>query len=123
LDLLRCGSPDIQELISSFQEVCDVRTGIQDGIEFLSDTVWGEAIREENEYDGVSVKLEHRTGRIGQFMQIDIGFGNTIVPPANRIQFPTILEMALANLEAYPLETVMGNLGRKMLIRLLCGRE
>ena len=62
LDLLRFGSADIKELIQIFQEICRTTSDIQDGIEFLPETVRGESIREQAEYDGISV---HNSGRYG----------------------------------------------------------
>jgi predicted nucleotidyltransferase component of viral defense system len=107
LDLLRFGSADIKELVQIFQEICKTTTDIQDGIEFLPDTVRGEAIREQAEYDGIRIRLEYRIGRTGQFMQIDIGFGDTIVPAASEISFPSMLDMPSAKLKSYPCETVI----------------
>ena len=107
LDLLRFGNPDIAELEQIFRNVCTVESDIQDGIVFIPETVRGEVIREGNEYDGVRVKLEFRIGRTGEFMQIDIGFGDTVNPPATEIQFPSILEMPSAKLKAYCQDTVI----------------
>lgn len=107
LDLLRFGNPDIEELERIFREVCAIETDVEDGIDFLSETVKGEAIREENEYDGVRIKLEFRIGRTGEFMQIDIGFGDAVSPPATEIEFPSILKMPSVNFRAYSRDTVI----------------
>ena len=107
LDLLHLGNPDISELERIFHQVCNVETNVPDGIIFLAETVKGEVIREENEYDGIRIKLEFRIGRTGEFMQIDIGFGDAVSPPATEIQFPSILEMPSANFNAYARETVV----------------
>ena len=107
LDLLRFGSPDIPELEKIFQGVCDIESEGEDGIDFLSETVRGQAVREENQYDGVRIKLEFRIGRTGQFMQIDIGFGDVVNPPASVIQFPCILKMPAPNFRAYRRETTV----------------
>ena len=107
LDLLRYGSPDIPELIRIFQEICQTPVDVEDGIEFLYETVRGEVIRDQAEYDGIRMKLEFRIGRTGEFMQIDIGFGDAITPTASQIQFPSILDMPKAYLKSYPRETVI----------------
>jgi predicted nucleotidyltransferase component of viral defense system len=107
LDLLRFGSADIRELIQIFQEICRTASDIQDGIEFLPETVRGESIREQAEYDGIRIKLEYRIGKTGQFMQIDIGFGDAIVPVASEISFPSMLGMPSAKLRSYSRETVI----------------
>lgn len=107
LDLLRFGSPDIAGLVKIFQAVCNIKTEVEDGIVYLAESVRAEVIREENEYDGIRIKLEFKIGRAGQFMQVDIGFGDSVSPPATEIQFPTILEMPSPNLKAYTRDTVV----------------
>jgi predicted nucleotidyltransferase component of viral defense system len=107
LDLLRFGSPDISELEGIFRDICGIGGEVEDGIVFLPETVRGQAIREENQYDGVRIKLEFRIGRTGQFMQIDIGFGDSVNPPAKAIQFPCMLEMPAPNFKAYCRETTV----------------
>jgi predicted nucleotidyltransferase component of viral defense system len=107
LDLLLFGNPDIDELERIFRQVCTVESTIQDGIVFLPETVKGEVIREENKYDGIRIKLEFRIGRTGEFMQIDIGFGDAVTPPAAEIQFPSILDMPSAAFRAYCQDTVI----------------
>jgi predicted nucleotidyltransferase component of viral defense system len=107
VDLLRFGSPDITELEQIFREICRLEIDDEDGIVYHAESVKGEAIREENEYDGVRIKLEFRIGRTGEFMQVDIGFGDAVNPPVTKIQFPSILEMPSAKLNAYSHETVV----------------
>jgi len=107
LDLLRFGSADISELIGIFKNVCDIPIEKPDGIQFLSDTVKAEAIRDQAEYDGIRVKLEYRIGMTGQYIQVDIGFGDAITPSSSEIEFPTILEMPKPRMQSYPRETVI----------------
>jgi predicted nucleotidyltransferase component of viral defense system len=107
LDLLRFGSSDITELEQIFREVCQTETDVQDGIVYIADSVKGQVIREENVYDGVRVNLEFRIGRTGEFMQIDIGFGDAVNPPAQEIIFPSILKMPNPKLKAYSYDTVI----------------
>ena len=107
VDLLRFGNPDISELEQIFREMCQVETDVEDGIVYNAESVKAEAIREENEYDGVRIKIEFRIGRTGEFMQIDIGFGDAVNPPAQEIVFPSILKMSSPKLRAYSHETVI----------------
>ena len=107
VDLLRYGSADVDELIQIFQEICKIEIDVQDGIEFLPETVRGEAIRDQAEYDGIRIKLKYRIGNTGQFIQIDVGFGDAIIPPASKIEFPSILDMPSATLKSYSRETVV----------------
>lgn len=107
VDFLRFGSPNMTELEEMFRAICSIKTDIDDGIIYLAETVKAEAIREENEYDGIRIKVEFRIGRTGQYLQVDIGFGDSLNPPALEIQFPTILEMPSPHLKAYRRDTVI----------------
>jgi len=49
VDLLRYGSADVNELARIFQSICRIKINYQDGIEFLSETVRGETIRDQAE--------------------------------------------------------------------------
>lgn len=75
VDLLRFGSPNIMDMEGIFRDICNIKTDIDDGIIYLAETVKAEVIREENEYDGIRIKLAFRIGRTGQYLQVDIGFG------------------------------------------------
>lgn len=107
LDLLRYGSANISELVEIFESICNVPVNEQDGIQFLSETVRGEVIRDQAEYDGIRVKIEYRIGKTGQYVQIDIGFGDAITPPSNEVQYPSILKMPQSRMQSYPQETVI----------------
>jgi predicted nucleotidyltransferase component of viral defense system len=40
-------------------------------------------------------------------MQIDIGFGDVVVPGPTRVEYPTLLDFPAPVLQAYPRETVI----------------
>jgi hypothetical protein len=107
LDLLRFGSPNIEELVPIIQKICTTSISVQDGIEFLTETVQGQAIHEEGEYGGIRIRLKYQMRRAGQFLQIDIGFGDALMPSPQKVLFPSILDMPSANLKSYARETVI----------------
>ncbi len=107
LDLLRFGSADISELVDIFKHICDMSIEESDGIQFLPDTVKAEAIRDQTEYDGIRVRLEYRIGKTGQYVQVDIGFGDAITPSSREIEYPSILDMSQPRMQSYPCETVI----------------
>jgi hypothetical protein len=53
------------------------------------------------------VKLEARLGRARIDLQVDVGFGDAIVPQAEAIAYPTLLGMESPRLRAYPRETAV----------------
>ena len=64
-------------------------------------------IKEEQEYEGLRVNLVARLERAKIHMQVDIGFGDVIVPPPQEIQYPALLNFPCARIRAYPRETVV----------------
>jgi predicted nucleotidyltransferase component of viral defense system len=105
LDLLGRGSanPSYQKI---FSDVCsqDVE---DDGLSFLSKTIRVERIRDEAAYEGVRVLLEARLGSVRIPLQIDVGFGDAIVPAPEELEFPTLLKSPAPKLNAYPKESVV----------------
>lgn len=107
LDLLRHGSPDLEDLKHIISKICQVAVDVPDGIHFLPETIKAEVVREDNVYDGVRIRVEYRIGRTGQFMQIDIGFGDAIVPTSVDTEYPRILDMPVIHVKSYPPESVI----------------
>jgi len=89
-----------------FSEVCsqDVE---DDGLSFLSETIRVERIRDEEAYEGVRVLLEVRLGNVRIPLQIDVGFGDAIVPGPEELEFPTLLNSPAPKLNAYSKESVV----------------
>ena len=40
-------------------------------------------------------------------MQVDIGFGDSIVPPAETVEYPVLLDLPAPTLRVYPKEAVV----------------
>lgn len=106
LDLLGYGDSAADRLVEIFRAVCitDVEP---DGVEFLADTVRAEQARKNDEYQGVRVMLEARIAGARLSVQVDIGFGDVIIPEAQSIEYPVLLEFPAPRLRAYPRETVV----------------
>ena len=106
LDLLGVGDSTAARLVETFRAVCETVVP-PDGVEFLADSVRADQVREHDAYQGVRVTLQARLAGARLFVQVDIGFGDVIVPSAPRIAYPTLLEFPAPQLRAYPRETVV----------------
>lgn len=106
LDLLALKSASIPHLEGVFRRVAQVAVE-DDGLIFLPDTVTAEAIRENDNYQGVRVNIEARLGNARIPLQVDIGFGDAVTPKAGKIVFPTLLEFPAPKVAAYPKETAI----------------
>lgn len=106
LDLLGFGDASADTLRVIFDEICKVAVE-PDGLMFNPDTIQITEIREDLEYPGQRIKLESRLGNARINIQIDIGFGDSIVPAPIEIDYPTLLDMPSPHIKAYPVETVV----------------
>jgi hypothetical protein len=67
-----------------------------------------ERITEQDKYEGVRIYLECGFDRIKQKLQIDIGFGDVIVPEPHEISYPILLpKLEIPVIQAYSIETVV----------------
>jgi hypothetical protein len=105
LDLLGFGESSTERLVAIFKELCAIRQ--DDGLIFMKDSVSAEEIRDGQEYDGVRVTLVSQLTKAEIPLQIDIGFGDTVIPRPKYERFPTILDMPAPRLRTYSRESVV----------------
>lgn len=89
-----------------FAEVCSQKVE-EDGLTFFTDTIRVERIRDEEEYAGVRVLLEARLANARIPLQIDVGFGDAIVPAPEDREYPTLLAFPAPQLRTYSKESVV----------------
>lgn len=99
-DFLTAGTPEVQRLESVFSDV--IQTEVEpDGLEFQHDSVEGGEIREGEVYQGVRIKLEARLGTARIPLQVDVGFGDAVVPSPATVHIPPLLEFPGPELTGY----------------------
>jgi len=106
VDLLGRSDLGIAELEEVFRGVCSIPCP-EDGLAFDVASVRAQEIREEQEYGGIRVTAGATLGRAKIPIQVDVGFGDAIVPEATETEFPTLLDLAPPKLRVYPRETVV----------------
>ena len=79
----------------------------EDGIRFDADSMGVERITQDADYPGVRARFHGYLGRARIAMQVDVGFGDVVVPAPEIIDYPVLLGMASPRLRAYPLETAI----------------
>ena len=105
-DFLGFGSAEIPHIEEIFRDIC--RIEVQDGIVFQPDSVKAAEIRKEANYAGVRVTLMGMLDRARCPVQIDIGFGDAVVPGPDEVHYPVIIdEMPKPHLRVYPRYTVV----------------
>ena len=105
LDLLGFGDPAVASMEAVFSELCAIEA--DDGLEFRAESVQGQEIRGGQGYDGVRVRLEARLGQARIRLQVDVGFGDAVVPPPEMIEVVALEGLPPARLRAYPREAVI----------------
>lgn len=106
MDLLAFGNPAVEEISGLFRKICEFEVE-NDGVQYQLGSIRAEKIREAQEYDGVRVKLIALIAGARVPLQIDVGFGDAVVPPAQEISYPTLLEFPAPRIKAYTRETVI----------------
>ncbi len=106
LDLLGRGEPDIHLLEQVFREICGAEVEA-DGLAFPEEAVRGERIKDEEEYEGVRLHLVALLARARIPMQVDVGFGDAVVPAPEEVEFPVLLDFPAPKLKAYARETTV----------------
>ncbi|WP_018291643.1 nucleotidyl transferase AbiEii/AbiGii toxin family protein [Verrucomicrobium sp. 3C] len=106
LDLLGSGDPRPDELARVFRAVMSIERP-EDGVVFDVGKLQAAAIRNAAEYDGVRIRSEAHIGNARLPVQIDVGFGDVVVPPPAEIDYPVLLDAPAPRLRVYPKETVV----------------
>ena len=106
IDLAGRTSNELEHIRSIIAKVCDLVTD-RDGLEFDSDSIEVQRIKEDAEYGGVRVRFNGTLAKARIPMQVDIGFGDVIVPKPCEVAYPALLEFPPPVLQAYSKETVV----------------
>jgi nucleotidyltransferase AbiEii toxin of type IV toxin-antitoxin system len=106
IDLLGRMNNSVDALVPVFRDVCQQAVE-PDGLVFAVDSLQGQVIKEHADYAGVRVTFQAFLENARVPMQIDIAFGDVVVPEAALTDYPTILKLAAPRLLAYPKETVV----------------
>jgi predicted nucleotidyltransferase component of viral defense system len=107
LDFLGVGPSEVEAARKTFADICKTKVA-DDGLVFDPASIRVETTREEEEYQGLRVRLTAALGTAVIAVQVDIGFGDTVHPEPLELVYPPILDdMPAAKIRAYPPETVI----------------
>ncbi len=106
IDFTGYGSSEEADVIRDFREICDAADDV-DTLVFDTDAITAEPIRDGSEYDGLRIRIRARLGQSDIPVQIDVGFGNAIVPGPEETEYRTILGDPPPRILAYPRESVV----------------
>lgn len=93
-------------LQNAIEDICGIPYE-QDGVIFDLDSLIIEDIIKDNNYKGKRVGITAHLDRTKQRLQIDIGFGDLIIPAPLIITYPVILDMDAPELFTYSVESTI----------------
>jgi len=105
IDLLGFGRNDKEALARIFMSVITISEN--DGLYFDDQNIQVWDIKEDTKYQGVRISGHAILDRARIPFQIDIGFGDAVVPASEMIELISFLDLPAAHIGAYPVYTVI----------------
>lgn len=105
IDLLGLLDGDIESVSKAIKIIGSM--DFDDGLTFDFNSISYEIMSPNSEYPGFRFKFVGHLGQARIPMQIDIGFGDCMIPDPREMKFPTLLEMPSPKIIAYSMETVI----------------
>ncbi len=106
IDLLGRMDNAVESVVSAIQAICR-EPAPEDGLRFAADTVVGNRIMEAANYEGVRVRFVAYLGKARIPLQLDIGFGDPVIPGPAPIRLPTLLDFPPPELQGYSRESAI----------------
>ncbi len=104
IDLLGKIDNSLEVIGAAMRDACEMKV-TPDGVEFHSDTLTATRIAEHAEYQGVRCRVRGSLGAVRISLQIDVGFGDIIVPGPCKVAYPTLLDFPPPELDGYTRES------------------
>ena len=92
-------------MAAAFKEILAIN--VEDGVEFDSNAVRVDQIREELEYGGLRLRTTASISGARIAVTVDVAFGDALEPGAEVINYPCMLDLPAPRLRAYARETVI----------------
>jgi hypothetical protein len=96
----------LEVIVAAMKDVCGMNVEA-DGMSFSEETVTAARITEAAEYEGVRARVQGSLGNARASLQIDVGFGDVIVPGPSKVVYPTILDFPAPKLSGYTMESTI----------------
>ena len=106
IDLLGKIDNSLEVIAAAIKDACLLEVE-PDGISFSAETVEAVRITEDAEYEGVRVRVQGSLGNARFSIQIDIGFGDVVVPNPSTVSYPAILDFPAPELKGYTMESTI----------------
>jgi predicted nucleotidyltransferase component of viral defense system len=95
-----------EHIVNVVREICR-QVATEDGLRFDDESAVGETILEGANYGGVRVRFSCYLGKARVPMQIDVGFGDVLVPGPTDVHIPALLDLPPAKVQGYSRESAI----------------
>lgn len=106
IDFLGRIDNNLDVIASAAKDICNVSV-VPDGMSFDASSVAATGIAEMTGYKGIRVRLRGSLGNARVSIQMDIGFGDVIIPRPCRVEYPGLLDFPRAKLKGYTMESTI----------------
>jgi hypothetical protein len=106
IDLLGKIENSLEVIATAMKEACELAV-MDDGLNFDSNTVTATRIVEDAEYMGVRCLIRGSLGNARIALQVDIGFGDVVVPRPGKVVYPVLLDFPSPELSGYTMESTI----------------
>ncbi len=106
IDCLGMIDNSLGAIASAAKDICNMPV-VPAGMSFDANSVTAARIAETAGYEGVRVRLRGNLGNACISIQMDIGFGDVIVPCPCKIEYPGLLDFPRAKLKGYTMESTI----------------
>lgn len=106
-DLLGVGDVSPADTARIFREIVAGSAEPDDGLVYDLESIKSEEIREDNTYGGVRLTLRASLDGADIPLQVDLAFGEAVVPPAETVDLPSLLDFPPIRLRSYPPEVTI----------------
>jgi len=101
------------DLKGIFADIASIE--LDDAVRYDLGSIVTERIKEDADYEGIRIKMTAYLGNTRKVLQFDIGFGDVIVPKAQIMEYPTLLDMEKPIICTYSKESVISEKFEAML--------
>jgi len=106
IDFLGRIENSVETLVKVTREICQQEVE-PDGIVFDVTNIGTERIAEDADYEGIRIRFRGSLDTARIVMQLDIGFGDTVIPSSEPMNYPTILDLPAPRVRGYSRESTI----------------
>ena len=106
IDMLGKMENNVDAIVSMVREIC-LQEVAQDGLVFDPKSVQGERITEDADYEGVRIRFRGSLATARITIQLDVGFGDIVIPPPELTTYPIILDFPAPRIRGYSRESTI----------------